>query len=155
MFRFKLPDIGEGVVEAEVVEWKVEVGEVVAVDQTLVELMTDKASFEIPSPVAGKIARLGAREGDVVKVGEVLLEIDDGEGAAAGETVAPAQAATPPAPAPPAPAPPPSPAEAAPPPPRAAPKAAPATASPAKAPAKKPTTGGQSACGAGTCSAKK
>ena len=50
MIRFKLPDIGEGVVEAEVVEWKVKVGDVVAVDQTLVELMTDKASFEIRRP---------------------------------------------------------------------------------------------------------
>ncbi len=78
MYRFKLPDIGEGVVEAEVVEWKVADGESVALDQPLVELMTDKASFEIPSPVAGRVHRRFFREGEVVKVGEVLIEIDDG-----------------------------------------------------------------------------
>ncbi len=101
MMQFKLPDIGEGVVEAEVVEWKVKVGDVVVADQTLVELMTDKASFEIPSPIAGKIARLGFREGEVVKVGEVLLEIEDGDGDAA---TAPVVAAAPPAPPQPKPA---------------------------------------------------
>lgn len=109
MLRFKLPDIGEGVVEAEVVEWKVKVGDVVEADQTLVELMTDKASFEIPSPVAGTIARLGFREGDVVKVGEVLLEIEDGNGDAAKATAPPppkpAAAAPPQKPAAPPPAP--------------------------------------------------
>ncbi|MFN7952721.1 MAG: dihydrolipoamide acetyltransferase family protein [bacterium] len=82
MHRFKLPDIGEGVVEAEIVEWKVREGEAVAVDQPLVELMTDKASFEIPSPVAGRVQRCCFREGDIVKVGEVLVEIDDGPAAA-------------------------------------------------------------------------
>lgn len=78
MYRFKLPDIGEGVVEAEVVEWKVTVGEAVALDQLLVELMTDKANVEIPSPAAGRVAKLCYAEGDIVPVGEVLIEIDDG-----------------------------------------------------------------------------
>ena len=78
MYRFKLPDIGEGVVEAEVVEWKVAPGERVELDQLLVELMTDKANVEIPSPAAGRVAKLCFAEGDIVPVGEVLIEIDDG-----------------------------------------------------------------------------
>ena len=58
--RFLLPDIGEGLEEAEVVEWLVAVGDVVARDQPLVEVLTDKASSELPSPVAGTVLRLGA-----------------------------------------------------------------------------------------------
>ena len=56
MFRFQLPDIGEGVVEAEVIEWHVAEGDEVRLDQVLVELMTDKANVEIPSPAAGSVA---------------------------------------------------------------------------------------------------
>jgi pyruvate/2-oxoglutarate dehydrogenase complex dihydrolipoamide acyltransferase (E2) component len=78
MFRFLLPDIGEGVVEAEVIEWRVREGERVAQDQVLVELMTDKANIEIPSPVAGVVHKLGFAKGDIVPVGAVLIEIDDG-----------------------------------------------------------------------------
>ncbi len=106
MFRFKLPDIGEGVVEAEVVEWKVTEGEAVALDQVLVELMTDKANVEIPSPAAGTVAKLCYAEGDIVPVGEVLIEIDDGAAPAAASApaaddvrAAPPPVATPPAPA--------------------------------------------------------
>ena len=76
--RFLLPDIGEGLEEAEVVEWLVAVGDVVARDQPLVEVLTDKASSELPSPVAGTVLRLGAAEGERIQVGEVLIEIDDG-----------------------------------------------------------------------------
>ena len=76
--RFLLPDIGEGLEEAEVVEWLVAVGDVVARDQPLVEVLTDKASSELPSPVAGTVLRLGAVEGERIQVGEVLIEIDDG-----------------------------------------------------------------------------
>jgi pyruvate dehydrogenase E2 component (dihydrolipoamide acetyltransferase) len=83
MFRFLLPDIGEGVVEAEVIEWRVREGERVEADQVLVELMTDKANIEIPSPVAGVVHRLGFAKGDIVPVGAVLIEIDDGAGAKA------------------------------------------------------------------------
>ena len=58
MFAFKLPDIGEGVAEAEVVTWYVTEGETIASDQPIVELMTDKASVEIPSPRGGVVRRL-------------------------------------------------------------------------------------------------
>ncbi|MBW2245511.1 MAG: 2-oxo acid dehydrogenase subunit E2, partial [Deltaproteobacteria bacterium] len=77
MYSFKLPDIGEGVVEAEVVAWKVAVGDRVELDQILVELMTDKANVEIPSPAAGTVTSLPFAEGELVPVGEVLIEIDD------------------------------------------------------------------------------
>lgn len=56
MFQFHLPDIGEGVVEGEIVAWKVKVGDTVKLDQPIVEVMTDKATVEIPSPRAGRIA---------------------------------------------------------------------------------------------------
>jgi pyruvate dehydrogenase E2 component (dihydrolipoamide acetyltransferase) len=84
-FEFKLPDIGEGVAEAEIVKWLVHEGDTVAEDQPLVEVLTDKATVEIPSPRAGTIARLGAAEGATVPVGSVLIVID-----VAGETSAPA-----------------------------------------------------------------
>ena len=96
MYKFELPDIGEGVVEAEVLDWKVQVGDHVAEDQVLVELMTDKAEIEIPSPRAGRVHRLHYRVGEVVPVGAVLIEIDDeGEGASAGRTTPAPVAAAP------------------------------------------------------------
>ncbi|MBI1730032.1 2-oxo acid dehydrogenase subunit E2 [Candidatus Acetothermia bacterium] len=72
---FKLPDIGEGVHEGEIVSWLVKEGDVVKEDQPLVEVMTDKATVEIPSPAAGTILRLGGKEGEIVKVGSVLVVI--------------------------------------------------------------------------------
>ena len=83
MFSFKLPDIGEGVVEGEIVSWKVAVGDAVAEDQPLVEVMTDKATVEIPSPKAGKVVSLNGGEGDVVEVGAVLVVLDLGDLASA------------------------------------------------------------------------
>jgi pyruvate dehydrogenase E2 component (dihydrolipoamide acetyltransferase) len=83
-FEFHLPDIGEGVVEGEIVSWKVKVGDVVKLDQPIVEIMTDKATVEIPSPRAGRIAAINYGEGQICPVGQVLLVIDDGAGAAAG-----------------------------------------------------------------------
>jgi pyruvate dehydrogenase E2 component (dihydrolipoamide acetyltransferase) len=74
-FEFKLPDLGEGVAEGEVVRWLVAEGDTVAEDQPLAEVLTDKATVEIPSPRAGKIIRLGAAEGERVPVGHVLVEI--------------------------------------------------------------------------------
>jgi pyruvate dehydrogenase E2 component (dihydrolipoamide acetyltransferase) len=105
MFRFLLPDIGEGVVEAEVIEWRVREGERVETDQVLVELMTDKANIEIPSPVAGVVHRLGFAKGDIVPVGAVLIEIEDAAGATASAPPAQSHLA-PGAPAAPKPAPP-------------------------------------------------
>lgn len=93
MFEFKLPDIGEGVHEGEVVQWKVKEGEVVKEDQPLLEVMTDKATVEITSPRAGRIARIAAKEGQVVKVGELLVAIDEsGAGGAPGKPSPQAQA---------------------------------------------------------------
>jgi pyruvate dehydrogenase E2 component (dihydrolipoamide acetyltransferase) len=82
-FEFKLPDLGEGVAEGEVVKWLVAAGDEVAEDQPLAEVMTDKATVEIPSPRAGRIVRLGAEEGETVPVGHVLVVID--ESGVAGE----------------------------------------------------------------------
>jgi 2-oxoisovalerate dehydrogenase E2 component (dihydrolipoyl transacylase) len=80
-YVFKLPDVGEGVAEAEVVEWHVAEGEAIAEDAPLVDVMTDKATVELTSPVAGTITRLGAAVGDVVAVGSELVRIDAGDAA--------------------------------------------------------------------------
>ena len=84
-FSFHLPDIGEGVVEGEIVSWKVAEGDSVELDQPIVEVMTDKATVEIPSPRKGTIEKIYFGEGEICPVGEVLLVIDDGSGAAAGD----------------------------------------------------------------------
>lgn len=94
-FEFKLPDLGEGVTEGEIVRWLVEVGETVAAEQPLVEVMTDKVTAELPSPVAGRVTRLAGKPGDVVAVGTPLLCIETGEAAAARQEVPPAAAAIP------------------------------------------------------------
>jgi pyruvate dehydrogenase E2 component (dihydrolipoamide acetyltransferase) len=81
-FEFRLPDIGEGVTEGEVVSWLAQVGDEVAENQDLVEVMTDKATVTIGSPRAGKVAELRAKPGDVVPVGSVLVVLaTDGSGA--------------------------------------------------------------------------
>ncbi len=71
-FEFRLPDIGEGLAEAEVAKWLVAVGDRVKEDQPVVEMMTDKASVELPSPGTGTVIEKLAAEGDVVKTGAVL-----------------------------------------------------------------------------------
>ena len=95
MFSFKLPDIGEGVVEGEIVSWKVAVGDAVAEDQPLVEVMTDKATVEIPSPKAGTVVALNGGEGDVVEVGAVLVVLEIGDLAAAPAVTTPVAAVAP------------------------------------------------------------
>src|SRR5213079_1324660 len=87
-YEFKLPDLGEGLTEAEVARWLVAEGDEVAEDQPLVEIATDKTTVEVPSPAAGRVARILVGEGEVVPVGTPLVVIGDGEVAAA----APAQA---------------------------------------------------------------
>jgi pyruvate dehydrogenase E2 component (dihydrolipoamide acetyltransferase) len=91
-YEVKLPDIGEGVAEGEIVRWLVKAGEKVREDQPLVEVMTDKASVEIPSPRTGTIAALLAEEGQIVPVGTAIVAIDV-EGAVAGSSPAAAHAA--------------------------------------------------------------
>src|SRR3989442_7147367 len=71
--EFKLPDIGEGVHEGEVVKWFVKEGDPVKENDPIVEVMTDKVTVQIPSPVTGKILQLRAKEGEVVKVGSTLV----------------------------------------------------------------------------------
>ncbi len=72
----KMPDVGEGVAEAEIVEWSVKVGDLVREDQVVAAVMTDKATVEIPTPVAGKVIALGGGIGDVLAVGAELIRID-------------------------------------------------------------------------------
>src|ERR1700755_3051314 len=89
----KLPDVGEGVTEGELVRWLVKIGDAVKADQPVVELMTDKATVEVPTPFAGVVKELKYKEGDVVPIESVLLVLDtDGAGAAAPK---PAAAAAP------------------------------------------------------------
>lgn len=82
-FEFKLPDIGEGVTEGEIVSWLVAVGDEVSEDQEMVEVMTDKATVTIGAPQAGTVSELCGEEGDVIPVGENLVVFDlAGAGAA-------------------------------------------------------------------------
>ncbi len=97
-YDFKLPDIGEGVVEGEVVRWLVKEGDELRQDQPMVEVMTDKATVEIPAPRAGRVVKRMFAEGQVCPVGKVLISIDDGS-ADAAVAVAPAPVATRPMPA--------------------------------------------------------
>ena len=78
MAEFKLPDLGEGVTEAEIDRWLVEEGDVIEEDAPLVEVITDKASAEIPSPYAGTVVKIHAQARDVVPVGSVLVTVEDG-----------------------------------------------------------------------------
>ncbi len=89
-FAFKLPDIGEGVVEGEVVEWMVAVGDVVKEDHPILSVMTDKATVEIPSPVDGKVTKIIGEAGDILPVGVVCIEFEvDGDGnSSASEEIA-------------------------------------------------------------------
>ena len=137
----KMPDIGEGIAEVELVMWHVKVGDTVTEDMILADVMTDKATIEIPSPVHGTVAMLGGAAGQVMAVGADLIHIEvEGEGnlkAPAAAAPAPAAPAPKPAPAVPAPV-----APVAPPPvapaPVAVPAAAPAPARVAREPGERP-----------------
>jgi pyruvate dehydrogenase E2 component (dihydrolipoamide acetyltransferase) len=84
-FNFHLPDIGEGVIEGEIVEWKVAEGDRIELDQPMVEVMTDKATVEIPSPRAGTISKINFDAGQICPVGDVLVIIDEDGSSAAAE----------------------------------------------------------------------
>src|SRR5947209_3086385 len=75
-YEFKLPDIGEGIAEAEIVAWHVKVGDTIAEDQQIADMMTDKATVEMESPVAGKVIELAGEVGDQVPIGSVLAVIE-------------------------------------------------------------------------------
>jgi 2-oxoisovalerate dehydrogenase E2 component (dihydrolipoyl transacylase) len=83
----KLPDVGEGIAEAELVEWHVAVGDEIAEDQPIADVMTDKATVELPSPVSGRIAKLGAEAGEVIAIGSDLVWIDTDGAAEAPDVV--------------------------------------------------------------------
>ncbi|MCL6741035.1 2-oxo acid dehydrogenase subunit E2 [Sphingomonas sp. RB56-2] len=80
-YQFKLPDIGEGIAEAEIVAWHVKVGDKVEEDQQLADMMTDKATVEMESPVAGVVKSLAGEVGDQIAIGSVLVEIETEGGA--------------------------------------------------------------------------
>lgn len=135
----KMPDIGEGIAEVELVAWNVKVGDSVAEDQILADVMTDKATIEIPCPVVGKVLSLGGAAGQVMAVGSELIRIEvEGAGNLAAQSAAPAPATA--APAKPAASPPPVPVA-------APPAAVPVTAAPTAAPntGKAPTSSAASA----------
>jgi 2-oxoisovalerate dehydrogenase E2 component (dihydrolipoyl transacylase) len=99
-FTFNMPDVGEGVAEAEIIDWHVKVGDMVKEDQHLVDVMTDKATIDIESPVDGKVLEVAGEPGDIVSVGAMLLVVevegeipDDIEEEAKSDTEAPAEAA--------------------------------------------------------------
>lgn len=92
MFQFKLPDLGEGIHEGQVVSVLVKEGDTIAAYQPMLEIETDKASVEIPSPAAGVVKKLYAEPGQMVKVGELLVEIDDGAAETGGKPAAASEA---------------------------------------------------------------
>ena len=95
LYVIKMPDIGEGIAEVELVAWNVKVGDMIKEDQILADVMTDKATIEIPSPVIGKVLALGGAAGQVMAVGSELIRIEvEGAGnLSAGAPTAPAKAA--------------------------------------------------------------
>src|SRR5689334_14206026 len=97
-YVFKMPDLGEGTVSAEVVAWHVKPGDLVQEDQVMCEVMTEKAAVEMPAPVTGRILSISGEPGDMVAVGSELVVFDtDATSAAAGAE--PAAKTPPPAPA--------------------------------------------------------
>ena len=99
-YVFKMPDLGEGTVEAEVVAWHIKVGDIVQEDQVMAEVMTDKAAVEVPAPVSGKVVTINGQPGDMVRVGSELVVFETD--AADDDVVAPAAAVPATAPAQPA-----------------------------------------------------
>jgi pyruvate dehydrogenase E2 component (dihydrolipoamide acetyltransferase) len=92
--QFRFPDVGEGITEGEVVRWLVKEGDVVKADQALVEIETDKAVVEMPSPYGGTVLRLHFKEKDIIKVGDVLVTVGE-KGEAVPETAPVERAAAP------------------------------------------------------------
>ncbi|MEX2104654.1 MAG: dihydrolipoamide acetyltransferase family protein, partial [Bacilli bacterium] len=84
-FEFKLPDIGEGIHEGEIVKWLVKEGDTVEEDQIILEVQNDKAVVELPSPVNGKVLSINVAEGTIAVVGDVIITFDTGEGSDSGQ----------------------------------------------------------------------
>ena len=81
VYQFKLPDIGEGIAEAEIVAWHVKVGDTVDEDQQLADMMTDKATVEMESPVAGTVKSLAGEVGDQIAIGRTIFVFERRQGA--------------------------------------------------------------------------
>ena len=79
-YEFRLPDIGEGTAEAECVGWHVKVGDAVEEDQPLIDVMTDKATVEVTSPVDGKVVELRGAPGEMMQVGSVVIVLETSDG---------------------------------------------------------------------------
>ena len=94
-YVFKLPDLGEGTVEAEIVGWRVKAGDTVAEDDVLVEVMTEKAAVEVPSPVSGRVVSTTGGPGDMVPVGAELIVLETSAAGAASGPAKPAAATAP------------------------------------------------------------
>ena len=96
-YVFKMPDLGEGTVEAEVVAWHIKVGDMVTEDQVMAEVMTDKAAVEVPAPVSGKVVTINGQPGDMVRVGSelVVFETESSEDSVPASAPAPASAPSP------------------------------------------------------------
>jgi 2-oxoisovalerate dehydrogenase E2 component (dihydrolipoyl transacylase) len=86
IFTFKLPDIGEGIAEAEIVAWHVKVGDRIEEDQPIADMMTDKATVEMESPVSGVVTAVAGEAGDVIAIGSMLVEIEVEGGEVQSET---------------------------------------------------------------------
>ncbi len=94
-FQFKMPDIGEGIAEGEIVKIDIKVGDTIQEDDILFEVQNDKSVEEIPSPVSGKVLEVKVQEGTVARVGDIIVVIDDGSGPAeASAPAAPAASST-------------------------------------------------------------
>ena len=85
--EFRLPELGENIESGDLVKVLVSVGDTVAKDQSVVELETDKATIEVPAPVSGRVKEIHVKQGEKVKVGQLILTLEDGAGAASGEKV--------------------------------------------------------------------
>jgi 2-oxoisovalerate dehydrogenase E2 component (dihydrolipoyl transacylase) len=94
-FTFKMPDLGEGTVDAEIVAWHTKPGDTVSEDQLIVEVMTDKAAVEVPAPVSGRVVSITGAPGDKVAVGSPLIVFELSDGAQASATVAAPPSAVP------------------------------------------------------------
>ena len=95
--EFRLPELGENIESGDLVKVLVSVGDTVTKDQSVVELETDKATIEVPAPVSGRVREIHVKQGEKVKVGQLILTLEDGAGAASVEKVEQAKATARPA----------------------------------------------------------
>jgi len=88
-YELRLPDIGEGVAEGEILKWMAKEGDTIREDQPILEVMTDKVNVQIPAPRSGRVDKILVKEGDIAQVGQVIMVIDDGSGGGSAPSVAP------------------------------------------------------------------